>query len=290
MRASIRSLENGALIPTLAKQNTKTKFQWWRSASTVNLESSVNIFDADTKGDKVYNELTVNEMEPTSKCQRFLAIIIKIFDLTLMKDYTYCSIMLGISLSISAEIDFSVSLPFILSEFGMTSIEIAEFLSIVGIADIVFRFLASYIGDFLKQPRILHIFSLIVLIIVRSLIAVTENVNHLFSLAVVLGAAKGIRSVFLTLTLPSYVPLKRLASASGIQMVFNGLFVVSGGTFFGYVRDATGDYRGCIHFLNCMTLLVVIMWSIELILTRSKTEDTPRNSEEGANIFSDSDE
>ncbi|XP_023016001.2 monocarboxylate transporter 9 isoform X1 [Leptinotarsa decemlineata] len=283
---SVMSLEPGA-FPTLERQqHTKTKFQWWRSASTVNLESSVNIFEADPKEEKVYNELS-EKTKQTSACEQFLKFIVKIFDLTLLKDYTYCSIMLGISLTVFAEIDFSLSLPFMLSEFGMSTTQIAEFLSILGVADIIFRFLASYIGDLLdKSPRVMHLISLMGLIVVRSLISITIEVDYLFALAVALGAAKGIRTVYLSLTLPSYVPLDRLASASGIQLVFNGLFVITGGTFLGYVRDATGDYKGGIFFLNCVTFSVVVLWTIEMIFTRKKSK--AEDQEESMKVLSES--
>lgn len=41
-----------------------------------------------------------------------------------------------------------------------------------------------------------------------------------------LGISKGIRTVYMTLVIPTYVPIERLASASGLQMVTNGLFLL----------------------------------------------------------------
>lgn len=50
---------------------------------------------------------------------------------------------------------------------------------------------------------------------------------------VALGIAKGIRTVYMNLVIPSYVPLERLASASGIQMLANGIFLISFGPLIG---------------------------------------------------------
>lgn len=39
-----------------------------------------------------------------------------------------------------------------------------------------------------------------------------------------IGLGKGLRTVFMALVIPSYVPLDRLPAASGLQLVFAGLF------------------------------------------------------------------
>lgn len=48
-----------------------------------------------------------------------------------------------------------------------------------------------------------------------------------------LGVAKGVRTVYMSLVIPSYVPLERLASASGIQMVTNGIILMVFGPIIG---------------------------------------------------------
>lgn len=39
-----------------------------------------------------------------------------------------------------------------------------------------------------------------------------------------IGVGKGLRTVFMALVIPSYVPLHRLPAASGLQLVFAGVF------------------------------------------------------------------
>lgn len=41
-----------------------------------------------------------------------------------------------------------------------------------------------------------------------------------------LGVAKGVRTVYMQLVIPSHVPIERLASAAGLQMVVNGLVII----------------------------------------------------------------
>lgn len=52
-------------------------------------------------------------------------------------------------------------------------------------------------------------------------------------IAVALGIAKGVRTVYMSLVIPSSVPLERLAAAAGLQMVVNGVFILIGGPILG---------------------------------------------------------
>lgn len=55
-------------------------------------------------------------------------------------------------------------------------------------------------------------------------------------IAVALGIAKGVRTVYMNLVIPTSVPLERLAAASGLQMVVNGIFILIGGPILGISR------------------------------------------------------
>lgn len=55
----------------------------------------------------------------------------------------------------------------------------------------------------------------------------------MIAVAVFLGLAKGFRTVFMSLLIPNYVPIEKLASASGIQMVVNGVIIMFGGPLLG---------------------------------------------------------
>lgn len=48
-----------------------------------------------------------------------------------------------------------------------------------------------------------------------------------------MGLAKGVRTVYMILVIPSHVPIDKLASASGIRMVCNGLVLLLLGPFVG---------------------------------------------------------
>lgn len=110
-----------------------------------------------------------HNLAESEKKNTFWSHICKAFDLYLLTDPIFVNILIGLSFVIFAELNFAVLVPFILNDFGLSTDQIATFMSTAGFADITFRFLAPYIGDFLKKPpRVMFILTLIVLIIMRS--------------------------------------------------------------------------------------------------------------------------
>lgn len=195
----------------------------------------------------------------------------KIFDLGLLTDKIYLNMMIGIAIAVFAEINFSLLTPFILKEFEYTTEQTAMFMSTLAIVDIFCRFLSPFIGDFFKQPpRIMLMYALLLLIITRSSLLFAHTYNEILIVAASLGMAKGIRSVYMNLVVPSYIPLNRLAAASGIQMVGNGVILLSMGSFVGIFHDLFGSYKICILFINFVTFITLVLWTAELIVMKRR--------------------
>ena len=115
-----------------------------------------------------YNSPLTKPIKKKSTWKRFADRMVSFFDLDLLKDPVYGNIMMGLSLAVFAEINFSLLTAFILAEFGLNTNQIATFMSVLGIADIVFRFLAPYIGDFVKLPsRQMYMVTLFLLMVSR---------------------------------------------------------------------------------------------------------------------------
>ncbi len=118
-----------------------------------------------------------------------------------------------------------------------------------------------------------------------------------------IGLNKGLRTVFMALVIPSYVPLARLPAATGLQLLFAGIFYFVVGPligsymndiifllgkqftnnhfFFhplGVIRDAT-NYTVTLHFLNIFTYLTVFFWGLE------KFYDVRREKKKNANVL-----
>ncbi|KAG5684425.1 hypothetical protein PVAND_013659 [Polypedilum vanderplanki] len=206
---------------------------------------------------------------------------IKVFDLGLLTDKIYLNIMIGIAIAIFAEINFSLLTPFILNEFNYTTEEIAIFMSTLATVDIFCRFASPFIGDFLKQPtRIMYMYALLMLIIMRTCLMFTTSHNEILWIACGMGIAKGVRQVYMSCIIPSYIPLDRLAAASGIQMVANGLILISMGSSIGFFRDLFGNYTICIIFINFVTFTTLTLWTFELIYMKRKNARVAKEIEE----------
>lgn len=73
--------------------------------------------------------------------------IVKLFDLDLLKDIRFLNLLMGISIAVFAEINFSLLTPLILNDLGYSTANIAGFMSTLGAADIIFRLCAPFIGE-----------------------------------------------------------------------------------------------------------------------------------------------
>ncbi|CAK9826589.1 Monocarboxylate transporter 14 [Anthophora retusa] len=187
------------------------------------------------------SDLKTDDNEKYSKKKSRIQIcntLIDLFDLDLLRDPIYLNLMLGMSIAIFAEINFSQLTPFILMDMKLTTKQIASIMSVIASVDLVFRILAPFIGDWLQQPpKVMYMLSLCLLIISRTSLLFVNGFFSMIAVAIGLGAAKGIRSVYMSLVIPSYVPIQRLPNASGIQMIVNGVIILTGGPMLGKLVD-----------------------------------------------------
>lgn len=61
----------------------------------------------------------------------------------------------------------------------------------------------------------------------------TSDYIEMIIICSALGVAKGIRSVYMSIVIPSYIPIDRLASASAIQLFGNGVVMMCIGPVLG---------------------------------------------------------
>lgn len=124
------------------KKSPKRKKQYrsWENFCTCD---DLRRFHADTK----LSELPAEEQKPEEK--EHFTIWQKIavfFDLDLLRDLTYCNLMMGVTLGNFAELNFSILTPFVLGEWGMDKRQIATAMSLLGGVDISVRFFIPFIA------------------------------------------------------------------------------------------------------------------------------------------------
>lgn len=76
-------------------------------------------------------------------------------------------------------------------------------------------------------------YALFMLIIMRTSLMFATSFNGIIFVAFGMGLAKGVRQVYMSCIVPNYIPLERLPAASGIQMVANGVVLLSLGSSIG---------------------------------------------------------
>ncbi|XP_033216543.1 uncharacterized protein LOC117172579 isoform X2 [Belonocnema kinseyi] len=275
--------------------------------STINLGSSFNVFD-ESKSSDDEKEIPLDDLSKLNginhieemicqKCGTFflpektysknqelkvgkkktrLQKISYLFGFDLLRDVIFVNITLGMSLAIFAETNFSTLTPFILKDMKLNTNNIAIVMSLLGTMDLLLRGISPFIGDRLrKSPRTMYLFSLVLLIIGRTLLMFTSSFISLLFVIIWLGIAKGIRAVYSTLVIPNYVPLERLPSASSLQQIVVGFLSLGAGPIIGFIRDATGSYVLGIAFINCMSGLTILMWMAEMFFVSRKRKSQP---------------
>ncbi|XP_046599068.1 uncharacterized protein LOC107222432 [Neodiprion lecontei] len=314
-RRSVSQVDGSSTTTTPVERSDPT-YKWWssgKSLDTINLGSSIKIFEGGKDDERRASESqvlmqkkkveTVHEEEDDfendddkqtnreqkeiknkkSRISSMLHSVVVFFDLDLLRDPVYVSIMLGMSIAVFAELNFSILTPFILSDMSLNTEQIATVMSCVAITDLIFRALAPFIGEFLKQPpRVMYLLSLIMLIATRLSLFLAGNFRSIVIIGFGLGVAKGVRSVYMSLTLASYIPIEKLASATGIQMVTNGIILLILGPLLGLLRDKTGNYDLCLLFINGITSITVMMWTLEIIVRKimSRRSKNAENNDE----------
>uniref|UniRef100_A0A1B0GAF3 Major facilitator superfamily (MFS) profile domain-containing protein n=1 Tax=Glossina morsitans morsitans TaxID=37546 RepID=A0A1B0GAF3_GLOMM len=215
---------------------------------------------------RLIDALEAEELEKSK--MTFLQKVVKFFDLDLLKDFTFVNLSMGITIMMFGEMNFSVLTPFILNSFGYANEQISLAMSLLGGMDISVRFLAPFALEKVKlDNRVLFAFGIIAISIGRLIVTLTSSYNVVVIVFIMIGFGKGFRTLFSPLILPSYVPLRRLPAASGLQLIFNSIFSFVCGPLLGLVTDAYG-YKITIHFINTMTCIALLLWLAESIVRR----------------------
>lgn len=209
------------------------------------------------------------EAEELAKSKmNFAQKVVKFFDLDLLRDFTFLNLVMGMTIMMFAEMNFSVLTPFILNEYGFNNEQISLAMSTLGGMDICVRFLAPFALEKVKlDNRVLFAFGIIAIAIGRMFVALSSSYYVVLIFFILIGFGKAFRTIFSPLIIPSYVPLKRLPAASGLQLVFNTIFSLAAGPVLGTITDAT-SYTVTIHVLNLLTVLALLLWVIESVVRR----------------------
>ncbi|XP_017110901.1 monocarboxylate transporter 6 [Drosophila elegans] len=208
------------------------------------------------------------ELEDEAERQRrkklpFYMKVVIFFDMDLLRDITYVNLAVGITLINFVEINFAILTPFILSDLGFSKDQTALAMSTLGFFDLVVRFLIPLITAKINlSNRTFFVVGILGMCVGRMFLSITTNFYVMMGIFLWLGLNKAFRTVFWSLIIPSYVPLKRLPAAAGLQLLMSGTFSMIFGPLIGVVRDHT-SYAVTLNLLNALCVLAIAGWYLE---------------------------
>ncbi|XP_075154468.1 uncharacterized protein LOC142228057 [Haematobia irritans] len=194
--------------------------------------------------------------------------VVVFFDLDLLKDFTFVNLAAGVSIMTFGEINFSILTPFILNSFGYSDTQISRAMSLLAVVDISVRFLGPFVLEKVKLPnQVLFGFGIVTISTGRLIVAITDSYLIVVLAFALIGFGKGFRTIFSPLIIPSYVPLKRLPAASGLQLIFHTITYFLLGPLLGLMTDNFG-YGYTIHGINSLSCFALVVWVFEFMLRR----------------------
>lgn len=156
------------------------------------------------------------------------------FDLDLLKDRTYVNLAIGLTLINFVEVNFAILTPFILSDFGFNSSEIAVAMSVLATLDLVMRFVMPLATSKIKlQNKTFYLIGVMGTSLGRIVVGHSTSIEVTVAAMAWIGMNKAFRIIFTQLIIPGYVPLKRLPAAAGLQLLITGLFTLACGPIVG---------------------------------------------------------
>nr|CAD7604693.1 unnamed protein product [Timema genevievae] len=189
-----------------------------------------------------------------------LSRLIQLLDVHLLKDNTFLLLVVGISLAASAEYTFTFLVPLILVDFDFSLDETAYVMSLIATGDLLTRFLSPFFADWLKiDARSMYVLGLLTVVASRSVILFRTEFHAMMAVGLFLGMGKGVRTVYMNLVIPAYVPMDKLASALAFQNLGIGVITLLISPLIGMLRDVSGNYTPSVVVLNLATLLVILV-------------------------------
>lgn len=213
------------------------------------------------------------EIKP-KKQDSFWKRVVTFMDLDLLKDPIYLNLVFGLSIFYVAEQNFKMVTPFFFEDINYDKGDVALFLSVQALTDILARLVLPPICDRVTiTKRTLFMSGIFVLAICRSVLAEQTEYTNILIWLVICGFFRGAALINFTICISEYSSLEKLPAAFGLHMVGKGLFVVIFGPILGIIRDATGSFPICLHSQSFLIMLCCVAWSIEYIVVWMKNRD-----------------
>ncbi|XP_046395096.1 monocarboxylate transporter 9-like [Ischnura elegans] len=204
-------------------------------------------------------------------------------DLALLNDFRFLMIFIGMTLAYCGEINFSLLASLVFLDYGFSLEKVAMLMSTLAFVDLVTRFCVPFFSDHYKlDSLVMYSIGLIFLGTGRIMLAHLDGYITILCVSAWLGLGKGFRTIYMALVMPSIVPLDKLASASGLQTMANGISFLIIGPLFGYMRDNSDNFVGVLYAIDLFTAGAIIVWILEVVCRRNRKRKEAKKEKNAA--------
>lgn len=201
-----------------------------------------------------------------SLCQR----ISNTLGLHMLGDFVFVHIIIGLALVYTCSIAFTMLYPFYLqADRGLDRAETAMCMSVLSGMDILARVTVPVVAKRLRMTsRGTFLVGALLIALARCVLVPQGAYLNILLASALCGYIRAATVINQNLTISEYANPETLPAALGLNMVAKGLFVLTVGQLFGWVRDYTDSYGLCIYIQSAVILFVVLLWSIEMIIRK----------------------
>ncbi|KAK5644012.1 hypothetical protein RI129_007857 [Pyrocoelia pectoralis] len=206
-----------------------------------------------------------------------------LLNLELLKESSFVILIIGMSISYVAELNFNLINPFVLAELAQFSRDdVALAMSIQATGDICGRLLIPVMSHKLKwAAKPMYLISLIGSCIGRQVLVSFCDIRIvILTISILLGLAKGSRAVYQSLVLPEYINIERLPVAMGFLMILNGGLSIAVGPIIGFVHDFTKSYTYALQTASLLSMSCVMLWFVDELVRRIKCRRRSQTEEQ----------
>ncbi|XP_026759198.2 monocarboxylate transporter 9-like [Galleria mellonella] len=204
--------------------------------------------------------------------------VTEFLDLTLLKDWVYDNITVGMALTFFADLTFFTLEPLFLGRNHLSQSEIAYIITFGGATDMTARLLLGVAGQFFRiNARCMFFAGALFAAIFRIAFVQYTTFTPLLVLTAILGATRSLVHIAQPIVMAEHVPIEKYPPAYGLYMLLTGALSLSVGPMIGFLRDITGSYVIAFNMLTACNLCCVIPWSIEGILRFMNRKQTMKS-------------
>ncbi|XP_072380190.1 uncharacterized protein [Diabrotica undecimpunctata] len=255
-----------------------------KSYSQAMIKDHVEVTYKESAIEMASSQFQVNKDEEK---HHWLRKVSKALGFELLKDPIYVHIVVGLGLVYVSTVSFGAFFPiFLQDEANLNMLQTTTTMTALSSADVLGRVTASEICRRLKMSnRKTFMFGAALLAIMRSVEVLMPSYLSLAIVAFIVGYFRAIAVINQNLVISEYIPKEKLPSAVGLNMVTKALLSFTVGQGLGLLKDLW-SYAICIHTLNVISLIVIVSWSIEIFIRRTRSKKTEQTETKPAEVNS----